>query len=264
MTATAALVAVLLALFRVAAHGIDPLVAALGAAGVVVAGLFVVVERRSPAPLVPMRIFRSRTLVGGNLVILLAGIAVDGLLILVTLYAQHVLGLSALQFGLTMGTMTVTSVVAVLAGQQLVTRFGFRAVAGAGLTLMAVAGLLLSRLRPGGTMAEDLLAGLIVFGVGMGAAFVAGQIPALADVPEHDAGLAAGVEETPFAVGTTMGAALVSAVAIGHATRGGTDVPSAAALTDGFAVAFLVLAALAILGAAVSAVLLRRPRTVAA
>lgn len=261
ITATGALVLLLLSLFRIAEHGADPLAAMFGAGTAVAAVLFVVVERRSPAPLVPMRFFSSRTLVGGNLVIVIAGIAVDGLLIVVTLYAQQVLGFSALQFGLTMAIMTVTSVVGVMVGQHLVTRSGFRVVASGGLVLLAVSCALLARLRPEGSLVEDLLGGLVIFGAGMGAAFVAGQIAALADVSEGDAGLAAGLEETSFAIGTTMGAALASAVALGYATRTAAVPPSVAALTEGFGFALLVLAAIAAAGAVSAVVLLRPART---
>ncbi|HLR96926.1 MAG TPA: MFS transporter [Jiangellaceae bacterium] len=211
-----------------------------------------------------MQIFvsASRSLVGGNLVIVIAGVAVDGLLIVVTLYTQQVLGFSAMQFGLTMAIMTVTSVLGVIFGQHLVTRTGFALVATAGLTLLGVACLVLSQMPPGGTLVDDLLAGLVMFGVGMGAAFVAGQIAALAGVAEQDAGLAAGLEETSFAVGTTVGAALASAVAIGYATRETTAVPSAAVLTEGFERALLVLAVLAALGAVLAVALLRPVRPV--
>ncbi|MGC0251708.1 MFS transporter [Pseudactinotalea sp. Z1748] len=257
IVATSALVLLLLGLFRITEHGADLPAAIFGFGAAIAAMLFVVVERRSPAPLVPMRIFAKRTLVGGNLVIVIAGIAVDGLLIVVTLYAQQVLGFSALQFGLTMAIMTVTSVIGVLAGQHLVTRSGFRKVAGVGMALLAVSCVLLARLRPEGSLVEDLLGGLVVFGAGMGAAFVAGQIAALADVAEHDAGLAAGLEETSFALGTTIGAALASAAAIGYATRASDIEPSTVALTEGIQFALTVLAGVAALGALLAMLLLR-------
>jgi EmrB/QacA subfamily drug resistance transporter len=249
VTATVALVLMLLALFRVAEAGPGSPALALGAGAVVAGAAFVVVERRSPAPLVPMRIFASRSLAGGNLVVVAAGIAVDGLLMVLTLYAQQVLGFSAVRFGLTMAVMTVTSVLGVLVGQRLVTRSGVR---------LTIACAMLSRLTPDRTLVEGLLPGLVVFGAGMGAAFVAGQIAALRGVGPHDAGLAAGLEETSFAVGTTVGAALASAIAVGYATRGAAGAPSAEGLTEGFGLALLVLAGVAALGAVLAAVLLRR------
>lgn len=263
VTATGALVLLLLTLFRIAEHGTDSLVLVFGAGAAVLAAAFVGIERRSPAPLVPMRIFASRTLVGGNLIVVIAGVAVDGLLIVVTLYAQQVLGFSALQFGLTMAVMTVTSVLGVLAGQRLVTRSGFRLVGVAGMIGLALGSLLLSPLPAEGALVEDLLAGLVVFGAGMGAAFVAGQIAALAGVHERDSGLAAGLEETAFAVGNTLGAGLASAIAIGFATHGATDAPGTAALSDGLRLALLVLAGLAAFGALGAAILLRTPRRAA-
>ncbi|MGC0142248.1 MFS transporter [Pseudactinotalea sp. Z1732] len=257
IVATSALVLLLLGLFRITEHGVDLPAAVLGTGAAIAAVLFVVVEQRSPAPLVPMRIFAGRTLVGGNLVIVIAGVSVDGLLIVVTLYAQQVLGFSALQFGLTMAIMTVTSVLGVLVGQHLVTRSGFRKVAGEGMALLSVACVLLARLRPEGGLVEDLLGGLVIFGAGMGAAFVAGQIAALADVAEHDAGLAAGLEETSFALGTTIGAALASAAAIGYATRASAIEAPVVALTEGIQFALAVLAGVAALGALLAVLLLR-------
>jgi Na+/melibiose symporter-like transporter len=125
VTMTGALVLLLYAIFRFADDGgLRPQTVVLAAAAVVLGALFLVIESRSAAPLVPLRIFRSRTLVGGNVVVLVAGIAVDALLIIMTLYAQHVLGYTAMQFGLAMAAMTVTSVVGVMAGQHLVTKAG--------------------------------------------------------------------------------------------------------------------------------------------
>ncbi len=256
VTITAALTLMLLALFRVAEDGPGVAAATLAAGAVVAAAAFVAVERRSPAPLVPLRVLSSRTRAGGNLVVVIAGIAVDGLLIVVTLYAQQVLGFSAIQFGLTTATMTVASVLAVMVGQHLVTRSGFRLVATAGLGLLAIACVLLSRLSPAG-VPVDLLPGLTVFGAGLGAAFVAGQIAALAGTEERDAGLAAGLEETSFAIGTTTGAALASAVAVGYATRRSAGPPSDSALTEGFELALLALAGVAALGALLAVALLR-------
>ncbi|MDN6303673.1 MAG: MFS transporter, partial [Brachybacterium sp.] len=211
--------------------------------------------------LLPMRILASRTVIGGNLVIVIAGIAVDGLLIILTLYAQQVLGFSALQFGAAMAIMTVTSVLGVILGQHLVSRSGFRIVVVSGMLVLTMSCLVLSRLSADGTLVADLLIGLLVFGAGMGAAFVAGQIAALTGVAEPDSGLAAGLEETAFAVGTTLGAGLASAIAIGVATRGSTAAPSAGELTEGLGVALVVLASLAAVGAMSAAVLLRPPRT---
>jgi EmrB/QacA subfamily drug resistance transporter len=261
LTVTGALVLLLYALFTVTDVGWNPLQTATMAAGAItLGGLFVVFESRSVAPLVPLRIFRSRTLLGGNLVILVAGIAVDGLLIIVTLYAQQVLGYTALQFGLAMAVMTGTSVAGVMIAQHVVTRIGFRSVAAGGMALLAAACLILAQLSAHGTFVSDLLMGLLVFGAGMGAAFVAAQIAALTGIADHESGLASGIEETSFAVGTTLGVAVASGVAVSHTSSlvsGGTA--SVLAQTAGFQAALYVAAGFAVLGL-VAALTLLGPR----
>lgn len=214
---------------------------------VALVGVFVVVEARTSVPLVPLRIFRSRTLVGGNLVILAAGLAVDGLLFTFTLYAQQVLGYTAVQFGLAMAVMTVTSFVGVFVGQHLVTRIGFRPVAAAGLTLVGAGSLLLTQVSAQSSFWGEIFPGLAIFGPGMGAAFVAGQIAALAGVPEGDSGVASGVEETSFTIGITLGVAVLSSIAASQSD-----------LVAGTQAAFAGAAIFAVLGLTAALVLLRR------
>src|SRR5215211_6760463 len=128
VTITAALVLVVFAVSEApdAGWASAQTIGSIFAAAVLIAA-FVRIETRSAAPLVPLRIFRSRTLVGGNLVLLTAGAAVDGMLIIVTLYAQEVLGYSTVQFGLMVSVMTVMSVAGAVSGQAAVTRVGSRA-----------------------------------------------------------------------------------------------------------------------------------------
>jgi MFS family permease len=109
------------------------------AASVALIAAFFRIETRSVAPLVPLRSFRSRALVGGNLVLLTAGAVLDGMLIIVTLYAQELLGYSTVQFGLGVAVMTVMSVVGAVSAQALVTRIGLRPVALSGTILVGAA-----------------------------------------------------------------------------------------------------------------------------
>src|SRR5262245_56257818 len=129
-----------------AAQTIGSLVAAAA-----LAAAFLLIEARSAAPLVPLRIFRSRTLVGGNLVLLCAGAALDGMLIIVTLYAQEVLGHSTVEFGLGVAVMTVASVVGAVGGQALVTRTGLRPVALIGMILVGTGCLCLTQISVNGS-----------------------------------------------------------------------------------------------------------------
>jgi EmrB/QacA subfamily drug resistance transporter len=228
----------------------------------VLLALFGSIEARAHAPLVPLRTFRSRALVGGNLVLLTAGMSVDGMLLIVTLYAQDVLGYSTLQFGLMTAVMTVMSVIGAYSAQAVVTRVGFRGVGAAGMALVGGGCLLLTRVSAGGSYVNDILFGLLLFGAGLGAAFVASQIAALADVPEQDAGLAAGLVDSSFNVGGALGVAILTTVAVSRADglSGLSREARLTATTAGFQSAFAVAVGIAALGV-VLALLLFRPAT---
>jgi EmrB/QacA subfamily drug resistance transporter len=212
--------------------------AVLAAATAALIGLFVLVERRVRDPLVPFRALRSRTMIGGNVVILLAGMAVNGMLLTLTAYLQQTLGGSAMRFGLVAAAMTVMSVAGSIVTQRVVGRVGIRLVATVGTVLLAVACLMLTQ----GSLPMILLA-LGVFGLGMGATFVCAQIAALAGAAREYAGLAAGFVETSFTIGCSLGIAVCASV-IGQNLLASHRI--AFAVTAGFGVAGL-LATLALL-----------------
>ncbi|MGH2822913.1 MAG: MFS transporter [Thermoleophilaceae bacterium] len=224
--------------------------------------LFARIEARSSAPLVPLHIFRSRTLVGGNVVLLTAGATLDGTLIIITLYAQEVLGYSTVQFGLMVAAMTVMSVVGAVSGQAVVTRIGLRPVAITGMVLLAAACLLLTQVSVNGSYLGDLFPGLLLFGAGLGAAFVASQIAGLAGVAEAESGLAAGLVDSSFNIGSALGIAILSTVAVARTDHvlAGADQPldPALAMTKGFQSAFLVAFGVAMLGALLALLLFWR------
>jgi MFS family permease len=239
LTITAALVILVYAITQVPDVGwasvqtIGPL-----AASAALIGLFAVVETRAIAPLLPLRVLRSRALIGGNVIMLIAGLAVDGMLFTLTLYAQLVLGYSAVQFGLTLMVMTLASIAGSYGAQYVVTRLGFRPVAAAGLTLIGAGCLLLSHVSVNGTFVADLLPGLLIFGVGMGAAFVSGSIASFAGVEQRDAGVASGLQNTSFTVGTALGVAILSTVATARTAHLGNSAAHDVALTAGYRSAF--------------------------
>ena len=232
------------------------------AAAVALIAAFVRIEARSVAPLVPLRIFRSRALVGGNLVLLTAGAALDGMLIIVTLYAQEVLGYSTVQFGLGVAVLTVMSVVGAVSGQALVTRVGLRPVALTGMILVGTACLVLTQVSVDGSYFGDIFLGLLLFGAGLGATFVASQIAGLSGIAEQESGLAAGLVDSSFNIGSALGIAVLSTVAVARTddVLAGADQPvdPALAMTEGFQTAFLVALGIAVLGALLAALLFRR------
>ena len=136
------------------------------------------VELRHRAPLVPLRIFRSRTLVGANSVMFFFGAIVYGMPFILTLYTQQALGYSAVRFGLTSIVFPIGAAAGSISGQTIILRLGFRPVATVGMALMSVGSLLLTQVSVDGSYFGDVFFGLLVFGPGVGLAFVTASIAA--------------------------------------------------------------------------------------
>jgi EmrB/QacA subfamily drug resistance transporter len=221
---------------------------------------FVVIERRTPSPLVPFRIFRLRTLTGANIVGVLVGASLFSMFFYISLYMQQVLGYSAIKAGLSYLPLAGSIVIAAGLASQLVTRIGFKNVLAAGMALFGAGLLWFGQVSPDGSYLSDLLGPMLLAAVGLGFAFVPQTIAAVSGVGEHEAGLASGLINTSQQVGGALGLALLSTVAFTQiddaaATAGG--VPSPAVLTDGYGDAFTVGAGLAILGLIATLALIR-------
>jgi MFS family permease len=175
---------------------------------------------------------------------------------LLTLYLQQVLHYSAARTGLAFVAMALTVAVTSNIAQRLVTRLGPRRVLATGLLLVAASEALLTRLPVHAHYATDLLPSFILIGVGMGGAFVAVTIAALAGVPGRDAGIASGLVNTARQVGGAVGLAGVTTIATIYATHPSATVSAAAGATHGYRVAFATLGVLA-LGAALLTPLMR-------
>src|SRR5262249_48166477 len=243
----------------------DPQTIGLLAGSGVLLAAFVLIESRQRAPLVPLRIFRSRMIVGANAVMLVFGTLPYGLGFILTLYAQQVLGYSAVKFGLTSLVFRVLAALGPVLGQSIVRRLGFRPVAAAGMALMGGGALLLPQVPVGGSYFGDIFFGLLVFGPGVGLAFVTASIAALAGVPERESGVASGLSNTTFQIGAALGVAVVTTVAVTRTEdylAANTGANRLVALTEGFQSAFLAVAILAGIGVALALLLLGRPRTV--
>jgi hypothetical protein len=157
--------------------------------------VFVGIESRSVAPLAPLGVFRSRSLVGGNLVLFALGTTGFGVPYIFTQYAQDVLGWSPIQFGLASVVMPVTAVIGTATAQTVATKGGVRRVAVVAMALTGLGSLVLTQVSVGGTYLGDLFFALLVLGPGIGAAYVAGSITSLTGVAETEAGLASGPEQ---------------------------------------------------------------------
>jgi EmrB/QacA subfamily drug resistance transporter len=209
---------------------------------------FVAIESRAQEPLLPLSIFRLRTLAGANIAGLLSGGSFFGFIFIGTLYMQQVLHYSALEAG---GAWLVTSLSSIaLAGlaQRLVTRFGAKLVVAIGMTLIGTGVIWAGQAPVRGHFLANLAVPMLIAGAGTAFAFIPISIAALAGVAEHQAGLASGLVNTSRQLGGGIGIAIASSVATGHANtllHGGTALP--VALTSGFRQALWVLGAIALL-----------------
>jgi EmrB/QacA subfamily drug resistance transporter len=204
---------------------------------------FVLWEMRVPNPLMPLSIFRIRTLAGANVVGALLGASIFADFFLLTLYVQNVLHYSALKTGITFLATAGTVVLVAGLAQWLSTRFGPKPVMVTGLLLNTGALIWYAQIPVDGTYVHDLLGGYLMFGFGLAFAFIPVSIAALAGVGPREAGLASGLLNTSQQVGGAIGIAIASSVAVSHATHLlKTGDSQAAALTGGYSLAFWVVA----------------------
>src|SRR3954452_16454323 len=188
----------------------------LATASVVLVTGFLVVETRVEAPLLPLRIFRLRTVAGANAVGLLLGGSFFGFIFVGTLYMQQVLRYSALQTGLAWLAASVTSVALAGLSQALVTRVSAKLVMALGMGLIG-GGILWTTAAPvDGRFWVDLAGPFFVVGAGTAFAFIPVSIAALAGIAETDAGLASGLLNTSQQIGAAIGVAVASTVAATH------------------------------------------------
>ena len=221
--------------------------------------IFIAIELRSKAPLVPFRIFRIRTLTGANVVGLLLGASRFSMFYFISLYMQQVLGWSAIHAGLSYLPLAVTIILAAGLGGQLVTRFGFKPILASGLAFVAVGLLWFSQVSVGGGLVNDILGPSLLAAIGLGFGFVTSTIAAVAGVEEHEQGLASGLINTSQQIGGALGLAVLSTIATSRTNdvmaTGQSTLPNA--LTEGFQSAFLGGAVIAALGVVATLILIR-------
>jgi EmrB/QacA subfamily drug resistance transporter len=260
VTITAALLILVYAVSRAPEEGwATARTLGLLAVSVLLHALFVAVELRARAPLVPLRIFRIKLFRAANVVGLMVGGTVVGSFFLLTLYMQRVLHFSSLRAGLCFLATAGTSVVAAGAAQALVTRVGTKPVMLVGLGCLSAGQLWYTQISPHGSYLVDLLPGFLITGVGIAFGFVPVSIAAFAGVGPRDAGLASGMINTSQQIGGAIGTAVVSSVGTGHASAllaGGSS--SAVALTSGYSWGFWVGASIGLTGFAATLFLIPR------
>jgi predicted MFS family arabinose efflux permease len=228
----------------------------LGAVSLALLAAFIVRQDRIPTPLVPLRLFRSPSVAGANLVQALLVVGLFGMFFLGALYMQRVLGYSALQVGLSyMPTTIVMGVMSFRFTAQLNARFGPEATLLPAMVLTIGGLLLLARAPVDASYAIDILPPMILFGLGAGLAFPSLMTLAMSGATESDSGLASGLVNTSLQVGGAIGLAVLATVSTERTEGLVADGESlASALTSGFHLAYLIgaVAVLAAIGVALT------------
>jgi EmrB/QacA subfamily drug resistance transporter len=243
---------------------------ALLAASAALVLAFVVIELRSRSPLLPLRIFRLRTLTGANVAMAIVGAVAFSEFFLLTLYLQDVLHFSAVQSGAAFSAFALSVVVMSNVAQGVVGRLGVRTTLTLGLLASAVSVAALTRLPVDGRYFWDLFPWFVLGGAGMGFSFVPVTIASLTGVERSDAGVASGLINTSRQIGGAIGIAAVSAIAAtsttNYAEANAVTASSGVALAHGFQTGLYVLTGLLLTGALVAVGLVRShaPHPVAA
>ena len=233
----------------------------LGAAAALVAAFFAI-ETRSPWPLLPLRIFSSRTLSAANAVMAMVGAVSFAEFFLLTLYLQDVLHYSAVESGAAFVGFAGTVVVVSNLAQAIVARFGVRATLTAGLVLSTASVAWITRLPVDGHYLPDMFPAFVLGGAGMALSFVPATIASLTGVAPADAGVASGLVNTSRQIGGAIGIAAASAIA--EAVTRHASATGAASVDDGLRVALDVLTGVLLAAVAVAATLVRpAPRSAA-
>ena len=227
-----------------------------GAGGLLALALFVALQARRREPLMRLGIFRTPNLAAANVAQVLLGAAWVPMWFFLNLYLQQVLGYGAFQGGAALLPMTVAITLGmVVIAPRVMARLGVRPMVVGGLLLLAAGLVGLSLARADGSFLVDVLPASLIAAAGMALAFIPSLQTAISSARPEEGGLASGIVNTGYQVGSALGLAAMTAVAAAH---GAGQVGDVTALTDGYTAAFLGAAGIAALGALVAALTLHR------
>ncbi|MFD4467334.1 MFS transporter [Rhodococcus sp. NPDC058505] len=229
------------------------LVAAVALAG------FLALQASRRDPLVRLAIFRTPNLGAANIAQFLLGAAWIPMWFFLNLYLQQVLGLSAFPSGAALIPMTALIMIGMIVlAPRLIGRFGPKPLVVVGLLLLAAGLGWLSLVRPDGNFWVDVLPASLLSALGMALAFIPSLGTAISSARPEEGGLASGIVNTSYQLGSALGLAVATAAAAG---AGAARVGDLVALTDGFSAAFVTAALIAVAGAVLAALTLRPVRT---
>jgi EmrB/QacA subfamily drug resistance transporter len=230
--------------------------------GIALLAAFLAIQARRREPLMRLSILRTPNLAAANIAQLLLGAAWIPMWFFLNLYLQQVLGYGAFEGGAALLPMTITiMVLMVVVAPRVIARFGLKAPIVAGMLLLAAGMIGLSLVRHDGTFAVDVLPASLVAAAGMALAFIPSLGTAISSAKPEEGGLASGIVNTSYQVGSALGLAVMTAIAT---SQGADQLGNIGALTDGYSAAFIGAATVAVVGALLAAALLQFPKVTAA
>jgi EmrB/QacA subfamily drug resistance transporter len=266
LTATSGLFAIVYGLANAATHSwTDPVTVGMLVAGVVLLIAFVLIQMRSPNPLLPLRVVLDRDRGGSFLAMLLSGAGMFGVFLFLTYYMQQTLSFSPIESGLAFLPMTFAIVISATMGStRLLPKVGPRPLIGGGMMLAAIGMLTLTSIGTETSYVGHVLPGIMIIGAGLGLVFSSAMATATFGVEAGDSGVASAMVNTMQQIGGSIGTALLStlaasAVTSSLATVAGKPDPAAlaTAAVHGYTTAFWWAAGIFAIGAVVTGLLLR-------
>jgi EmrB/QacA subfamily drug resistance transporter len=230
-------------------HWLSGTTLGLFAVSAVLMAAFIAIETRTAHPLLPLSIFRLRTLTGANVVGFLLGASLFSMFFLLALYMQSPAGLdyTPLRSGIGYLLVAVSIIVSAGVSQVAVTKVGVPKVMGFGLLLLTAGLLWFTQVSPHGSYLTDLAPGFLLAGFGLGFSFIPVTIAALEGITHDEAGLASGLINTSQQIGGALGVALLTTVLTNYTISHGGPGTGPEVFTDGLSRAFLVGAGLSII-----------------
>jgi EmrB/QacA subfamily drug resistance transporter len=252
ITATAGLGALIYAIVGTDTHawGSAYTLSFLGVAALLLAIFAFIQLKVASTPLVPFRLFRSRSVTGSNVVMFLVGAAFFSMWYFLSLYLQNVLGFGALKAGLSFLPMAISIIVGAQVSSRLLPRIGVRPLLLAGTILVAGGFLWLAQIQAHSTYWDHVFGPGCIISLALGVLFTPLASAATAEVHFTEAGLASGVLNTARQMGGSVGLAVLATIAIDRThsvlNPGRGSVSTDVALTSGYARAFALAAALGV------------------
>ena len=226
---------------------------------------FIMIQKRSREPLIPLRIFRTANLLASNVVMALLGAAWIPMWFFLNLYLQQIQGYGAFESGLALLPMTAAIMVLMIgASSRLISRIGVKHSLVAGLGLLTVAMLLFATTPSSkeGSFITHVLPASLVAAVGMSLAYIPALMSAVSHARKEESGLASGIVNTSYQIGSALGLAIMVAIASAQTLLNEkSGISSTEALNNGFHLAFIIAAIVAVIAAIVTFVAIKEPHT---